>query len=293
MRIPDRLLKTVGFVSRYQPDGEGGSYIQPGGTAFIVGVQMAENVVLAHIVTAKHVAKAIENDDGLIAMNGKDGMPLFLRMGSQQWFYHPTEEDSVDVAVLPFGSSRFKDYDIEWIPETAFVTDQKIAEYDIGLGDELIIIGLFTQFYGHTEVTPLVRTGTLSMMPKDKLPVSGFEPMEAYLAEGRSIGGLSGSPAFVRNTVKMSMQTAAGKPALMAGLGSAHFLGLVHGHWDLPVSFSETQKLEAVNMGVSILVPAKKILETLYNPELVAMRDHHFKNPPPLADSGFERLTKP
>ena len=291
MRIPDRLLKTVGFVSRYDPDGEGGSYIKPGGTAFIVGVLMDEKNVLAHLVTAKHVAKAIEADEGVIALNGKDGMPLFLRTGAQKWFYHPTEKDSVDVAVLPFGSPRFNEYDIEWISETVFVTDQKIAEFDIGLGDELVIIGLFTQFYGKTKVIPLVRTGNIAMMPKDKLPVKGFEPMEVYLAEGRSIGGLSGSPVFVRNTVKMPMQTAHGKPAYMAGLGRAHLLGLVHGHWDVPISFSTTQQAEAVNMGVSIIVPAKKILETLYNPELDALRKEHWKNPSS-PDSGFETLTK-
>src|ERR1700721_1368759 len=183
MRIPDRLLKTVGFVSRYDADGEGGSYIKPGGTAFVVGVLMDEKNVLAHLVTAKHVAKAIETSDGLIAMNGKDGVPLFLQTGSQKWFYHPTEEDSVDVAVMPFGSARFRDYDVEPIPETVFVTDQTIAEFDIGLGDEVVIIGLFTKFYGQTEVIPLVRTGNIAMMPKDKLPVKGFAPMEAYLAE--------------------------------------------------------------------------------------------------------------
>lgn len=67
------------------------------------------------------------------------------------------------------------------------------------------------------------------MMPKDKLPIEGFGEMEAYLVEGRSIGGLSGSPAFVRNTVKTPMQTAAGTRTAMSGLGGAHLLGLVHG----------------------------------------------------------------
>jgi uncharacterized protein YaaQ len=73
MRIADRLLKTVGFVSRYDADGEGGSYIKPGDTAFVVGVLMDEKNVSAHLVTAKHVAKKIEAVEGVIAMNGKDG----------------------------------------------------------------------------------------------------------------------------------------------------------------------------------------------------------------------------
>ena len=292
MRIPDRLLKSVGFVSRYEADDEGGSHIRFGGTAFIVGVIMEGNVGLAHLVTARHVAKAIEPDGAVIAMNGKDGLPVFLRTGAQKWFYHPTEEESVDVAVMPFGSPRFKEYDIEWIPEEVFVTKERIAEFEIGLGDELVIIGLFTRFYGQTKLTPLVRTGNIAMMPTEKLPTRDFGDMEAYLVEGRSIGGLSGSPVFVRNTVKMPTQTAKGKPAFIAGLGQSHLLGLVHGHWDLPVSFSATEREEAVNMGVSIVVPAKKILETLHHPELDALRKKHWGNNQPSPDSGFETFTR-
>jgi hypothetical protein len=121
---------------------------------------------------------------------------------------------------------------------------------------------------------PLVRSGNIAMMPSDKLPIKHFGEMEAYLAEGRSIGGLSGSPAFVRNTVQLPINSSKGRGHL-SGLGSVHLLGLIHGHWDLPISFSESEQYEAVNMGVSIIVPAKKILETLYHPTLVALRDEH------------------
>jgi len=96
--------------------------------------------------------------------------------------------------------------------------------------------------------------------------------MDAYLAEGRSIGGLSGSPIFVRNTVVMPIPGPKGKVIYSSGLGAIHFLGLMHGHWEVPGSFSTTEQAEAVNMGVSIIVPAKKILEVLYHPELVALR---------------------
>lgn len=271
MRIPDLLLKSVGFVSRYEPEGDG-ARIQFGATAFIVGVHTDETFGLAHLVTAKHVAEAIAPAEAVIAMNAKDGAPLFLRTRDARWFYHPTEPDSVDVAVMQFGSHRFQDYDIEWIPEDMFATDQRIADFDIGLGDEILTIGLFTRFFGQTKLIPLVRTGNIAMMPKDKLPSKTFGEMEAYLAEGRSIGGLSGSPVFVRDTVKMPALRGPGKLGYMSGLGSFHLLGLMHGHWDLPVSFSPSEQAEAVNMGVSIVVPAKKILETLYHPELVAMR---------------------
>lgn len=283
MRISNNLLKTVGFVCPWEPDGAGGAFIHPRGTAFLVDVEMEKNAGFKHIVTAKHVAKAIEQTEGVIVMNGKDGEPLFFRTAKERWFYHPEEEDSVDVAVLPFKSARINEYDVLGLPEAIFATDETIAEYDIGPGDELFIVGLFSKFHGRSEISPIVRSGNLAMMPKDRLPVNGFEPMEAYLAEGRSIGGLSGSPVFVRNTVKLPLpvQTASGQPVNMSGVGRPHLLGLVHGHWDLPVSFSDTQKAEAVNMGVSIIVPAKKILETLYHPDLVAKRKEDWDHSSP------------
>jgi hypothetical protein len=98
-------------------------------------VRTKANQGYAHLVTAKHVAEAIDPGEAVIAMNAKDGAPLFLRSGDARWFYHPTEPDNVDVAVLPFGSPRFAEYDITWIPEDVFATDQRITDFKIGLGD--------------------------------------------------------------------------------------------------------------------------------------------------------------
>ena len=62
-----------------------------------------------------------------------------------------------------------------------------------------------------------------------------------------------------------------GRSAKLSGHGPILFLGLVNGHWQINPDFG-TDKPEAVNMGISIIVPAKKILEILYHPELVELR---------------------
>ena len=275
MRIPDRLVKCVGFISHDLPTLD---FI---GTVFIVGIH--DGVVgqhLLHLVTAKHVAELFDPGTCVIALNGKDGQPLFPKFGDDiKWFYHPTESKAVDVAVVPFASARLNEYDIEWIPEEMFATPDRIKEFGLGLGDELVAIGLFTAFYGNTAVTPIVRTGNLAMMPADRVPVKDFDPMEVYLAEGRSIGGLSGSPIFARNTVNLQthkpVRDVYGRIGMeyLAGLGRIHFLGLMHGHWDVELpAATKVSQAEALNMGVSIIVPAHKILETLYQPELVKLR---------------------
>jgi hypothetical protein len=86
------------------------------------------------------------------------------------------------------------------------------------------------------------------------------------LIEARSIGGLSGSPAFVFETVPV-------------GIGTFYLLGLMHGHWDIPPQMKNDFKINPelfgrVNMGIAIVVPAKKILEVLNHPQLVTQREN-------------------
>lgn len=274
MRIADEIIKSVGFVSR---DTDPPRYA---GTAFIVQVPFDATSGCLHLVTAKHVADAV-GADFVIGFNGKDGMPLFVKNGGVPWYFHPTEQDSVDAAVMPFASSKIREYDISPIPVEIFADDVRISEFDIGLGDEIFSVGLFTRYFGLTTLVPIVRTGNIAMMPREPVLLGTFGLTEAYLAEGRSIGGLSGSPVFCRNTVKMPGVDHEGQVKYVAGVGQIHLLGLVHGHWDLPMQFSESERSEAVNMGVSIVIPAKKILEILYSPELVRVRDEAFQRSAP------------
>ena len=261
MRVPDRLLTSVGFVSLASPEPE---YL---GTAFIVGVAGKWGNAYTHAVTAKHVADSVDGQSYLIGVNFKDGEMGWFG-SSLKWWSHPTESDTVDVAVTVFTPTPRMD--VEYISETVFATDKRIKQYNIGVGDEVNVVGLFTGFSGSQKHIPVVRTGNIAMMPSDKLPVNGGET-EVYLVEGRSIGGLSGSPVFVRHTVSIPGVAATGEPQQISGVSQLHFLGLMHGHWDLKIG-TDVMQAEAVNMGIAIVIPAQKILEVLYHPELVALR---------------------
>jgi hypothetical protein len=266
MRIPDQLLNCVGFISHDVPT------IKYLGTGFVVATKGESGNAFLHFITAKHVAEVVEHGPFVIGMNRKNGGRAMLKYEDAKWFYHPTEPDAVDVAVTVFGLSEQTDVNVHYIPVTAFMMDESIAEYAIGVGDEVNAIGLFTRFSGATRHSPIVRSGNIAMMPTDRIPVKGFDPMEAYLIEGRSIGGLSGSPVFARHTVGTIGNTGKKERIIAYSLGHALLMGLMHGHWDLPVNFKSTEQAEAVNMGISIVVPAKKILEVLRHPELVEMR---------------------
>ena len=68
------------------------------------------------------------------------------------------------------------------------------------------------------------------MIPGEKIPFyNGL--IEAYLIESRSIGGLSGSPVFVRPTITMQGQNEKGELMMLSGVGRFYLFGSVIGHW--------------------------------------------------------------
>jgi hypothetical protein len=291
MRVPDRVLQCVGFIAHDTPNPKYGA------TGFVVAFQDAAlTFTYYYFVTAKHVAEKIEPGSFVIALSGKNRrfVPVIRSAESLQWWYHPTDPDHVDVAVTLFNPPSDL-LEVSTIMNSTFASDDVIKYYNLGVGDEVNVVGLFTRFSGTTTHSPILRSGNIAMMPSEPIPTKDFGPMQAYLIEGRSIGGLSGSPVFARNTVYNISPDKRGEKITMYGAGNFHLLGLVHGHWELPLDydFKATEQAEAVNMGISIVVPAKKILEVINHPELIEMRKHFDaegkKQNLPVADSELDK----
>lgn len=266
MKMPAAVLSCLGFMSQ---DSINAKY---GGTGFFVGIKSANHDgVYLHLVTTKSLAKNVVHGSSL-GRNVTSGPKLRLKSGDS-WWHHPTEPEAVDVAVTIFPPDLVGDYPFQFIGEDDFASDQHINDCGVGPGDEVSIAGLFTKFSSLTTHFPIVRTGNIAMMPAGKLSIMQFGEMEAYLAEFRSIGGLNGCPIFVGGTDRHQIHSPdPGRSMQYSEMRQLHLLGLVHGHWDMPVDFRATPRAEAVNVCISIIVPAKKILEVLYHPELIEMR---------------------
>jgi hypothetical protein len=109
-------------------------------------------------------------------------------------------------------------------------------------------------------------------MPEERVQTKDLGPIEAYLVEARSIGGLSGSPVFAHLVGVRHM----GKDSKLAA-GKVYLLGLMHGHWDLPVTSTDElakdmPNIELVNMGIAVVVPVSKILGVLNRQDLLEKR---------------------
>lgn len=299
MQVPDEIRKSVAFLCFNTADG-----IRLAGTAFFVTVG-AEDVgyTFGYVVTAKHVIVGIQRQsiDGkaLIRVNKTVGDSGFVETHVADWKSHPTEP-SVDVSVIPLLLPR-PTFDFRTIPIAMAITDETISQLEIGVGDDVFLTGLFVNHYGRERNLPIVRTGNIALMPEEPVHTNELGAIEAYLIEARSIGGLSGSPVFVFPGLSRILQGR--RNTLTSGTGF-HWLGLMHGHWDAEVLdgddvAGDSFRQEAVNMGIAIVIPVKKILEVINQEAFVELRDRRVKElqkgqspTPDMAIEGVEGLTE-
>ncbi len=239
-----------------------------------VSAHESPDLSFVYLITAKHCVEAAqrEGQDLHIRVNLKAGGSEYLRIRGD-WILSDTSDVGViPILELPDGS------EVRTIGDQMAVTDETIRDKNIGIGDELLVVGLFTRHSGKQRNLPILRGGMISAMPSEPLSGQDGVPYYGYLAELRSIGGLSGSPVFV---VKENVAVpVASTPNLGIPLRKTqtefHFLGLVRGHWD--ETDSQLGDLDmpggekAVNMGIAIITPSQDCLAILAGEELTKQR---------------------
>jgi hypothetical protein len=289
MRIPDYLLQSVCFIGVMPPNAD--PYW--GGTAFFVGmpVEDAPEFHSTYLVTARHnivkASAAAAQVNGLVCIrvNTTDGRSKVLTIPPDTKWLEPSAAGS-DVAVLSWQPPDTMEY--RRIGRQMFATPEVIAEHGIGLGDELNMVGLFTRRAGEARNEPILRTGVISAAASEPLinPENDAPMLGCYLAELRSIAGLSGSPVFVflpfyrpnwggRNTVEST--------------ATFYLLGLIHGHWSLDKkAFIDTDfgdGDEPLNTGIAVISPITDALALMESPDevtsrAVALAKHRAKQAP-------------
>jgi len=256
LRIPDDRKECVVFLG-HEKQGK----FEPKCTAFLVGYDS-----IPYLVTAKHNAISL-GTTFTARFNVKGEGYANLSIAENRWFFHPTDE-FVDVAVTHWPHRLEMEY--KYIAGKDLASHAFIEQQKIGMGDDVVIIGLYYRVQVKGRITPIARCGTIAMMPTDKIAITVLKDTEAkisgeanaYLIEAKSVSGFSGSPVFVRHYFPDSTGTKWNQWYSL--------LGLVHGHWDIkdiPPPF-----LKDINEGIVHVVPSQKIIETLDHPELNELR---------------------
>jgi hypothetical protein len=275
VRVPPNLFKGIAFIGAVAGYNESGDpYGDVQGTGFFVRVASNLHPAMSHLylVTAKHVVDDLGNANPYILVNGKDGKAKPLKQLGPKWWTHPSD-NTADVIVRQVA----KQPDIEgWGAKMDdFITPEDVKKGNVCVGDEVFVAGYFSPILSDRNL-PIVRHGNVAMLPEEQIQTE-YGMADVYLIEARSIGGISGSLVSIRPPSRYGIEMPKGTTAYFDAIGEYKLLGLMHGHWDIKESKMNDPKIEhdrkhGVNMGIGIVVPAIKILETINQPGLAELR---------------------
>lgn len=289
MLVTDLLRKVVVFVGHNGIHGDE-DFIADG-TGFVL-LYLVHGFAFPYIVTAKHVVDQASGKEGkndvLLRFNKTGGGIEYIKTKLSEWQAHPDhvedgrKKNYIDVAVLGLLNYKtwgrrdiFEKLDFVHLDEEDFCTDEIIEKYSIGVGDEVAIPGLFHSHMGVVQNVPILRTGNIAATRGEPVPTSRG-PMDAYLVEMRSVGGISGSPVLTNMAVRPKILLPESPTAMrIEQSNKTHYLlGLIHGHYTITTQDEWVSKTDLqvgdVNAGIAVVVPISKIAETINGSALFA-----------------------
>ena len=286
------LAKTVAFIT--VPYKEVGAAELKGvsGTCFFVGVpddRLGKEEAFLYLVTNRHVANAEGAPASSVLrevylrwnllrpQGGKTAVDSAVKFEGWRHWYFPADP-TVDLAVLPFGPD-LKTLDVRLIPVSMLATDEVIESRSVSVGDPIFFVGYFSQFPGIQHADPIYRSGVLAMMPADPIPMRS-DPTDAaqaifehlWLADAHAFLGNSGSPLFINFGGYRDGSVFAGVSDYLLGIVNGFIPerdGIVTG----AATFEEAARHDLPNSGILTFVPAQKLRDLLYDPELQGLRD--------------------
>ena len=256
----DDYLKNVFFLFIFDQHGNEKMI----GTAFIIAhkVEHVQGYVARYFVTAKHVienAKSFQDQYGLsrevyARFNTKSGRSKKYRLDIGGWVYDGNDT-SVDIAIHPAGGlPDIVEY--RALTSTMAVTKLMLTQREVAEGNEIFMVGLFSLHAGKLRNQPIVRTGNIAALPKERVKSNQFGSIEAHLIEARSMGGLSGSPVFVY------IGTRGINKNFEVTEQNIRLFGVAQGHWEV------YDGQQSINAGIGLVVPANKVIAIIKSPEL-------------------------
>lgn len=274
MDVISTLASTVIFLF-----AEGGQ--APLGTAFIVGypVPGERELVVPLVVTARHVVGDSKTVVG--RFTAKDGgqpatvtYDLEALRGSGDLWEHPAD-DGVDIIV--FRTAHPKTAQYEPLPLNLVASRQAFQDEEIKASDRIIFPFLLSRFMGTTRNYPITRSGTIGLIPEERVPLEykvGTKQVqtkqEVILLDALSVSGASGAPIFLwpgPRPKRNSFDFSGTKPLL---------LGVMHGFYNaqerglVPIEVNRVIPGFAENSGVAIAFPSWRLLEILQDKKVEA-----------------------
>lgn len=277
--IPPDIKKAVSFIFIKNDKGE----LAPNGTGFFVGIKSKKEnskAMFGYFVTAKHVLQRKNGSfypEIYIRINTIDGKFKYALYPSNTGGIRIHQEADVDIAVIPF-MPDVSVFDFKVIPEEILTTGELFTKENIVEGDEVFFVGLFTPHYGGQKNYPVTRFGRVALISDEKVRW-GNELLDLYLVETQSYGGNSGAPVFFNLDLMRrkpgQLLLGAGNKLLLAGVMKGTFRDPSKVEFVSTDANTDLTPISLQNMGIAAVVPAQKLYDILFSPELIKFREEH------------------
>jgi len=243
---------------------------QPIGTGFIVGYPISEDAskIIPIVITAKHVIG--DNNKILGRFSTKEGeVTAFVKYDienlkqNNDYWEHPSDE-GVDISA--FRTLHFNQAEYNAVPLELIATKDIFNELNICETDRIIFPSMLINFMGLSKNYPVVRNGTIALIPKEKVPLKYkvgskeiITKQEVILVDATSIPGASGSPIFLWPGPRLKNKT------FQIGGTKPYLIGIMHGFYPAwPQEIIELETIEAKamyqeNSGIAIIFPSWKL----------------------------------
>jgi hypothetical protein len=243
--------------------------------------------MFGYLVTNRHVAEAILPDAGghptrhkILTMsatvnlkeplNGSRVHSISLPPVGAKWVF--PKDNAIDLAVISIPLDNTY-YVLEITPDN-FLTPDLWEKDRIGPGDKVLTCGYFRPYPGAHQFQPIIREGSLAMVPDGTMPVAIGGSAKVYLADIHVIPGNSGSPLFLAPAFTLGGYVTDGKGGVPYGV-----FGIVSGYmWeDDQLTLRPATDYEGTihaNSGIAVIVPVSQLKDLLYSPDLQQARDN-------------------
>jgi hypothetical protein len=151
----------------YRIDPKTGERTGPHGSGFIVGRKSAvlQNFNHYYGITNWHLA----NDLGasIIRINTDDGKSRYLDYAPDDWLF---QKDGDDLSIIDLTENAHRGDQVAHYTDTGFIDPTVIKTFDVALGEDVFMTGLFADQPGGERNTPAARFGNVALLADEKAP---------------------------------------------------------------------------------------------------------------------------
>ncbi len=274
-RIPQFFFDSVVYLYPTKEQAKAGDKFGGSGVLVSEWIETGVNVHRQHVyaVTSSHVIR--QGNAPVVRLNMKDGTFDVFEFGQEDWKSHRHGDDVAACLLNPH-----ENLNIEVIPREKLLTEKDVERYNIGPGDDTLMVGRFINQAGRQRNTPSARFGNIAMSPLESIKDRRGIEQKVFLVETRSLPGYSGSPVFLITPPLVFFEgvRAESPPSCLLGIDLGHIQDELNvlskkeskaNQRNVPV---DKDWFVQMNTGMAHVLPAWKINELLAQDEFEEMR---------------------